>query len=159
MSEYVDYGAPGVVSREPARCSARQWDYVALDWCIVCAGAYVGRNLSSGLGHRLVHRRDRVPDRHAVHGATFGERTSGLLFGFGVLMGWRWRRRWPTTRTRTQALWQSGGATALFIAGFGAAGYATRRDLSALARICFFALIGLILFGIVLIFVNIPPRR
>jgi hypothetical protein len=33
---------------------------------------------------------------------------------------------------------------------------ATKRDLSALARVCFFALIALILFGIVLIFVNIP---
>ena len=30
-------------------------------------------------------------------------------------------------------LWQAGGATALFIAGFGAAGYATERDLSAIA--------------------------
>src|SRR5215213_12018756 len=55
-----------------------------------------------------------------------------------------------------QTVWQAGGATALFIAGFGAAGYATRRDLSALARILFWALIGLILFGIVAIFVAIP---
>src|SRR5215213_3736790 len=39
-----------------------------------------------------------------------------------------------------QAVWQAGGATALFIAGFGAAGYASRRDLSALARILFWAL-------------------
>jgi uncharacterized protein len=44
----------------------------------------------------------------------------------------------------------------LFIAGFGAAGYATRRDLSALARILVWALIGLILFGIVTIFIQIP---
>ncbi len=55
-----------------------------------------------------------------------------------------------------QALWQAGGATALFIAGFGVAGYATRRDLSAIARICFWALLALIVFGIVLIFVHIP---
>jgi FtsH-binding integral membrane protein len=55
-----------------------------------------------------------------------------------------------------QALWQAGGATALFIAGFGAVGYATRRDLSGLARRCFWALIALIVFGIVLIFVRIP---
>jgi modulator of FtsH protease len=55
-----------------------------------------------------------------------------------------------------QALWQAGGATALFIAGFGAAGYATRRDLSGLARMAFWALLALIVFGIVLIFVNIP---
>jgi modulator of FtsH protease len=58
--------------------------------------------------------------------------------------------------TNPQALWQAGGATALFIAGFGAAGYATRRDLSGLARLCFWALVALIVLGIVLIFVNIP---
>ena len=55
-----------------------------------------------------------------------------------------------------QALWQAGGATALFIAGFGAAGYATRRDLTAIARVSFWALLALIVFGIVLIFVHIP---
>ena len=55
-----------------------------------------------------------------------------------------------------RALWQAGGATALFIAGFGAAGYATRRDLTAIARVCFWALLALIVFGIVLIFVHIP---
>ena len=55
-----------------------------------------------------------------------------------------------------QPLWQAGGATALFIAGFGAAGYATRRDLTAIARAGFWALLALIGFGIALIFVNIP---
>ena len=40
--------------------------------------------------------------------------------------------------------------------GFGAAGYATRRDLSGLARVCFWALLALIVFGIVTIFVRIP---
>ena len=58
-----------------------------------------------------------------------------------------------------RALWQAGGATALFIAAFGAAGYATRRDLTALARVCFWALLALIVAGIVLIFVHIPRRR
>jgi modulator of FtsH protease len=80
-----------------------------------------------------------------------------LLFGFGVLMGLATA---PTLAyyagADPQALWQAGGATALFIAGFGAFGYATRRDLSAIARVCFWALIALILFGIVLIFVQIP---
>jgi uncharacterized protein len=38
----------------------------------------------------------------------------------------------------------------------GAAGYATRRDLAVVARVCFWALLALIAFGIVLIFVNIP---
>jgi modulator of FtsH protease len=53
-------------------------------------------------------------------------------------------------------VWQAGGATALFIAGFGAAGYATRRDLQPLARMLFWALLALIVFGIVTIFVRIP---
>ena len=83
--------------------------------------------------------------------------TVALLSAFGVLIGLALA---PVLAyyagTNPQALWTAGGATALFIAGFGAAGYATRRDLSALARICFFALIALIVFGIVMIFVQIP---
>ncbi len=55
-----------------------------------------------------------------------------------------------------RAVWQAAGATALFMAGFGAFGYATRRDLGAIGRISFFGLVGLIIFGIVLIFIRIP---
>ena len=47
-------------------------------------------------------------------------------------------------------------AAALLIGGFGAVGYATRRDLSALARTLLWALVGLIGFGIVIVFVQIP---
>ena len=49
-----------------------------------------------------------------------------------------------------------GAGFLFFIAGFGAAGYATRRDLAVIGRISFFALIALIVFGIVLIFIRIP---
>ena len=80
-----------------------------------------------------------------------------MLFGFGLLVGLAVA---PTIAyyadTNPQAVWQAGGATALFIAGFGTAGYATRRDLSGLARVCFWALLALIVFGIITIFVNIP---
>jgi uncharacterized protein len=44
----------------------------------------------------------------------------------------------------------------LFILAFGSAGYATRRDLSGLARALSWALLALIVAGIVLIFVHIP---
>jgi modulator of FtsH protease len=58
-----------------------------------------------------------------------------LLFAFGVLIG---LGSAPTisyyASTDPKVVWQAGGATALFIAGFGAAGYATRRDLAPLAR-------------------------
>jgi FtsH-binding integral membrane protein len=120
-------------------------------------GAYVGRDLSYGWGFVLFI---------AAFGCLIGlnvvaQRSEAaaitLLFAFGVLMG---LASAPTisyyATTDPKIVWQSGGATALFIAGFGAAGYATRRDLSALARVFFWALIGLIVFGIVLIFVEIP---
>jgi FtsH-binding integral membrane protein len=120
-------------------------------------GAYLGRHMSSGAGLLWFL---------AAFACLFGIRMAtqrseqlaiGLLFGFGLLMGLAVA---PTiayyANTNPQAVWQAGGATALFIAGFGAAGYATRRDLSALARVLFFALIALIVFGIVLIFVRIP---
>ena len=42
------------------------------------------------------------------------------------------------------------------MAGLGAIGYATRRDLSSWARALFWALLALIVFGIVTIFVSIP---
>jgi modulator of FtsH protease len=81
----------------------------------------------------------------------------GLLFAFGALLGLAVA---PTVGyyvgADPQAVWEAGGATALFIAGFGAAGYATRRDLTPLARYFFWALLALIVFGIVLVFVQIP---
>jgi modulator of FtsH protease len=80
-----------------------------------------------------------------------------MLFGFGLLLGLGVA---PTIAyyldTDPQAVWQAGGATALFIAGFGAAGYAIRRDLAPLARALSWALVALIVFGVVLIFVQIP---
>jgi modulator of FtsH protease len=83
--------------------------------------------------------------------------STGLLFAFGLLIGVAMS---PTisyyAAANPQALWQAGGATALFMAGCGAVGYATRRDLSGLARASFWALVALIMFGVVMIFVNIP---
>ena len=54
------------------------------------------------------------------------------------------------------ALWQATGASAAFVAATGAYGYATRRDLSSWGRTLFWALLALIVFGIVAIFVSIP---
>jgi len=44
----------------------------------------------------------------------------------------------------------------LFVAGFGAAGYGTRRDLSKLARGLFWALLALVVFGVIAAAVQIP---
>ena len=54
------------------------------------------------------------------------------------------------------ALWQAAGATAAFVALLGSVGYATRCDLSSRARGLFWALVAVIGFGIVAIYVSIP---
>ena len=59
--------------------------------------------------------------------------------------------------TDPQAVWEAGRLDGPLHRGLrGHAGYATRRDLSALARVLFWALIALIVFGLVLVFVQIP---
>ena len=158
MSEYVDYGAPGAVSRDQTHTLFGQtMGYVAVTTGFFALGAYVGRNLSQGwaIVWFIVAFVCLISMNFTVKRSA--GLTAGLLFAFGALLGLAMA---PTilyyADANPQALWQAGGATALFIGGFGAFGYATRRDLSAIARVCFFALIGLIVFGIVLIFVNIP---
>jgi FtsH-binding integral membrane protein len=130
---------------------------VAVTAGLFALGAYLGRDLSYGWGWVFF-----IGAFGVLIGMNFAaQRSEGLaitmLFGFGVLIGLATA---PTlsyyVSTEPQVVWQAGGATALFIAGFGAYGYATRRDLSAIARLCFWALIALIVFGIVLIFVQIP---
>ena len=81
----------------------------------------------------------------------------GLLLGFGFLLGAAVASTLVYyAEADPQALWEAGGATGLFVAGFGVLGYATRRDLSGLARGLNWALLGLIAFGIVEIFVQLP---
>src|SRR5437764_2101508 len=80
-----------------------------------------------------------------------------LLLAFGLLMG----ASVATTvnyyaATDPTAVRQAFGATALFVGALGAGGYAVRRDLSFLYRILFWLLLGLLMAGVVLIFVHIP---
>jgi modulator of FtsH protease len=83
--------------------------------------------------------------------------TVGLLAAFGLLTGVAVAPLLAYYASADpRALWQAGGATALFITALGAAGYATRRDLTAIARVCFWALLALIVLGLVLVFVHIP---
>ena len=131
--------------------------FVALTAGLFALGAYLGRSLSPGAGLLFF-----IVAFVCLIAMRFTSRSSPpltvlLLVAFGLFMGLALA---PTLASYAsadpQALWEAGGATALFIAGFGAAGYATRRDLAVVGRISFFALIALIVFGIVLIFIRIP---
>jgi modulator of FtsH protease len=131
--------------------------YVAVTAGLFALGAYLGRDLAGGLGiiAFVVAFAILIGMRFAA--ARSQELAVALLAVFGLLIGLAVA---PTVAYYAsmdpRALWDAGGATALFIAAFGSAGYATRRDLTALARACFWALLALIVAGIVLIFVHIP---
>ena len=148
---------PPLTRDETGTLVGQTFGLVAATAGLFALGAYLGRDLSYGWGWALF-----LPALACLIALNFAAQRSeglaiGLLFAFGALMGFATA---PTiayyASTNPKVVWQAGGATALFIAGFGAAGYATRRDLAPLARALFWALIGLIIFGIVAIFVQIP---
>jgi uncharacterized protein len=155
---YTETVPEPVLARDESRTLFGQtMGLVAITAGVFALGAYLGRDLSYGWGFAAY-----IASFILLIGINVAVNRSeqlaiGLLFGFGLLVGVGTA---PTIAyyldTNPQSVWQAGGATALFIAGFGTAGYATRRDLSGLARACFWALLALIVFGIVTIFVNIP---
>jgi len=157
VSTYETAPEPVLVRDESRTLFSQTMGLVAATAGLFAFGAYLGRDLSYGWGFVAY-----IASFALLIGLNFAVQRSqqlamALLFGFGVLVGIGTA---PTiayyASTNPQSVWQAGGATALFIAGFGTAGYATRRDLSGLARACFWALLALIVFGIVAIFVNIP---
>jgi FtsH-binding integral membrane protein len=158
MTSSLTYQQMGATDRGQAHALFSQtMGYVAATAALFALGAYLGRNLTGGVGIFFF-----IAGFACLIGMRFAARRSaqltvGLLLVFGLLIGLAVA---PTIAyygsMDPRALWEAGGATALFIAGFGAAGYATRRDLAPLARISFWALLALIVVGIVLIFVHIP---
>jgi len=131
---------------------------VALTVGCLALGAYVGRHLGGGAGIAFF-----VGSFVCIIGLNIAsargreQLATGLMFGLGLLLG---LAVGPVINAYANAdpaaLWQAGGATGAFIAALGAVGYATRPDLSKWARPLFWALIALLLFGLVAIFVSIP---
>ncbi len=158
MSEAIGLGGTGAITRDRRLTLFGQtMAYVAATAGLFALGAYAGRNLSESLGWVwfigaiVCLLAMNFTSRRSVSATVL------LLAAFGVLMGLATAPLLVFyAATDPAVLWQAGGATALFIAGFGTAGYAIRSDLAALARVALFALLALIIFGIVLIFVHIP---
>ena len=158
MSESLGYQRVGAPTRDQAHTLFSQtMAYVAGTAALFALGAYLGRHLSNGAGviGFIAAFVCLIGMRFAVRRSQ--RLTIALLGAFGFLIGLSLGMTLAYYASmNSRALWQAGAATALFIAAFGAAGYATRRDLTAIARVAFWALLALIVFGIVLIFVNIP---
>jgi uncharacterized protein len=158
MSGTLSLRGPQTAARDRSHALFGQtMGYVAITIGFFALGAYLGRNESRGLA--IVWY---IVAFACLIGMNFTVRrskglTTGLLLVVGIALGLALA---PTlayyASTNPHVLWQAGGATALFMAGFGAAGYATRRDLAIVGRLSFAALIVLIIAGIVLIFVHIP---
>jgi len=150
---------PAAVTRDESRAVFGQvMGLVAVTLGVLALGAYIGRDLSGGWG---------ILAFIASFGCVIGLNVAStrgneqvaitLLFGLGLLLG---LALGPVLSDYVEAdpaaVWQAAGATGGFVAALGAAGYATRRDLSSWYRVVFWALLGLIVFGLVAIFVSIP---
>src|SRR3954449_12825535 len=131
---------------------------VAVTVGFAAVGAYLGRDLSGATG--LVLFIGAFAFIFGLNSAAAKGREQlavGLLFGLGLVLGLAVAPLIADyVDADPSALWQATGATAAFVAALGAYGYATSRDLSSWARTLFWALLALIAFGIVALFVSIP---
>jgi modulator of FtsH protease len=131
---------------------------VALTCGCAALGAYIGRNMQGGAGIAFF-----IGAFVCIFGLNMAtargheQLATGLLFGLGLLLGLAVA---PVidyyAKTNHQVLYQATGATAVFVAGLGAAGYAIRRDLSVYYRALFWALLALIIGGFVAFLLNVP---
>ena len=131
---------------------------VALTLGFLALGAYIARNFTGGSG--IVFFLGAFACIFALQFAAARGREQvaiALLFAVGLLLG---MFVGPVlayyAKSDPAPLWQASGATGAFVLAAGSYGYATRRDLSAWVRILFWALIGLLVFGIIGLFVAIP---
>ena len=131
---------------------------VALTLGCLALGAYIGRDLSGGAGILFfIGGFGCIIGLNVASSRGREQLAITLLFGLGLLLGLALGPLLNDyAQADTSALWQAAGATGAFVAGLGAVGYATRRDLSSWYRVLFWALLALIVFGIVAIFVSIP---
>ncbi|MFZ0040344.1 MAG: Bax inhibitor-1 family protein [Solirubrobacteraceae bacterium] len=131
---------------------------VALTVGCTALGAYVGRNMNGSAGIFFF-----LGAFACIFGLQFASSRGReqlavlLLFGLGLLLGLAVS---PIivyyAKADPGALYQAAASTALFVGILGSVGYATRRDLSSWARTLFWALLALLVFGLIATFVAIP---
>ena len=157
-SPVAEHLAPGVQDRLETRTLFGQvMALVAVTIGFTALGAYIGRDLTGGWGIAafvaglvLLLGLKATADRSQPLATT-------MLFALGLLLGLVLGPGLAAyTAADPAAVWQAAGATALFTAALGSFGWATRRDLASVARVSFWALLALLVFGLVAILVTIP---
>ena len=157
MSHSSSVGRVGAVDRDRSHTLfAETMGYVAVTAACFALGFYLGRTLSEGWAIVWF-----IVAFACLISMNFSVRRSGGLAGTPARLRPGPRPRHgadlaSTPSTNPQALWQAGGATALLIAGFRGRRLRDPAGSLGLARLRFWALLALIVFGMVLIFVRIP---
>lgn len=152
LGNVATVGAAGVLGQAMA--------LVAFTLAFTTLGGYLGAHLATGpaLGCLLAGLACVVASgpvaRRAEPLAICALFAAGLLVGFGLGPALH-----AQLRVDPDAVWHAAGATALLVSGFGAAGYAIRRDLSRAYRALFVALLALLAGGLVAVLISIPAAQ
>jgi FtsH-binding integral membrane protein len=155
-------GRPAVISTDRTLAVFGQvMGLVALTLGYLARGACIGPDLSGGIGIAFFGGGVACVFALSIASARGHDQLSTTpLFGLGLLFG---LALGPVLNSYAQAdpsaLWDAAGSTGAFVAGLGAYGYGTRRDLSAWGRTPFSALVGLIVFGLVALLVSTPQAN
>jgi len=152
------WGTPGAPARAVGAVDTRAifgqtMFLVAITACFAAAGAYIARDAAGGVAILAW-----IGAFAVMFGVRFARKAQngslgmGLLFGFGLLLG---VAVGPTIANYAREpngstiIWQAVLLTGLFIGCFGAVGYATKRDLTAVVRVATFGLLGLLVVAII----------
>jgi modulator of FtsH protease len=154
------YGYGGQLTRDETRGVFGQvMGLVALTFGALGLGALITRNVTTG-GAGFFFFLLAIGCIFALNVANargHEQLAIALLLGLGLFLG---LGLGPVLASYASAdpsaVYEAAGCTAGFTAVMGCWGYATRRDLSAYARAFFWALIALIVFGLIATFIAIP---
>ena len=129
---------------------------VAATLGVFTLGAYLGRHLAGGPSLICF-----ILSFVCVFGLNYARNSGGaavgLLAAMGLFLGLGLGGGIDAyTSADPGVVWQAGAATALFVAALGSLGYMTRSDLSGGYRALSFLLLGLIVYGLVSLFVSMP---
>jgi modulator of FtsH protease len=129
---------------------------VATTLGVFTLGAYLGRHLAGGPSLICF-----ILSLGCVFGLNYARNSGGAALGLlsatGLFLGLGLGGGLNAYASADPGvLWQAGAATALFVAALGSIGYMIRSDLSVGYRVLFFLLLGLIVYGLVSLFVSMP---